>query len=162
MFCLLRSNGSRRAIRLKAITVLIRPHGSMLDRTTRIRLNGIEDKEMEKLMERIGEVLRSNALMRQEVGLRRQLSTEDSSELIAMMESLVRRYPSQDLESSIDDYLLDYEALALKHGIEKVKRAVAALRIDPDQHFFPKPDEVANEIRNQWLKSLPSDIYARQ
>lgn len=78
------------------------------------------------------------------------------------MESLVRRYPSQDLEGSIDDYLLDYEALALKHGISKVQRAVAALRIDPDQHFFPKPDEVANEIRNQWLKSLPSDIYARQ
>ena len=33
--------------------------------------------------------------------------------------------------------------------------------IDPEQEFFPKPNEVADEIERQISKKLPSHIYAR-
>ena len=39
--------------------------------------------------------------------------------------------------------------------------AVQALRIDPEQRFFPRPDEVAAEIKRQALKKVPSHVYAR-
>lgn len=34
-------------------------------------------------------------------------------------------------------------------------------RIDPEQRFFPRPDEVAAEIKRQALKKVPSHVYAR-
>lgn len=113
-------------------------------------------------MERIDSVQLQNALTAREGSLRKRLSTADSSTLIALLEGLVRRYPSQDLAASIDELLEDYEALVMAHGIAKVQRAVAALRIDPEQRFFPRPDEVAKEIQAQRLRSMPADIYARQ
>ncbi len=61
----------------------------------------------------------------------------------------------------MEEYLKDYEALALKHSLQRVKEAIAALRIDPNQQFLPRPDEVAAEIDRQRLKRLPSHIYAR-
>lgn len=60
------------------------------------------------------------------------------------------------------EYLADFERLAMKYSLQKVEDAIAALRIDPEQRFFPTPDDVAHEIRQQRLKSLPSHIYARQ
>jgi hypothetical protein len=103
----------------------------------------------------------NSALTAQEKSLRKSLSTEDSSTLLALMEGLVRRYPTQDQAETIEEYYLDYEALTLRHGICKVEKAVTALRIDPEQEFFPKPNEVAHEIDQQNLKALPSHLYAR-
>lgn len=41
---------------------------------------------------------------------------------------------------------MDYERLALKFSLQKVIDALYALRIEPEQKFFPKPDEIAAEI----------------
>jgi hypothetical protein len=65
------------------------------------------------------------------------------------MEGLTRRYPSQDQGESIAEYFKDYEQLVLKYSLHRVKEAVDALRISRDQKFFPKPDEVDEEIERQ-------------
>lgn len=77
------------------------------------------------------------------------------------MEGLTRRYPSQDQAESVAEYFKDYEQLAVRKGVAKVCEAVQALRIDPGQIFFPRPDEVAAEMERLRLKRVPSDIYAR-
>jgi len=65
------------------------------------------------------------------------------------MEQMVRRWPGQDAEDSIEAYLVDMEQLAIRHGLQRVLEAVAALRIDAKQRFFPRPDEVSAEIEQQ-------------
>ena len=112
-------------------------------------------------LEKVNQAQLSSALTGPGGSLRKRLSTEDSSTLLALMNSLVKRYHTQDMTDPIEEYLLDYEAIAEKHGIVKVQKAIEALRVDPDQQFFPKPNEVAHEIKQQQLKSLPSHIYAR-
>jgi hypothetical protein len=112
-------------------------------------------------LERITKAQLNNALTPVAAPLQKRLSSEDSSTLIALMEGLMRRYPSQDVSETAEEYLADYEALALKYSVPKVEQAFRALRIDPDQQFFPKPDEVAREIERQRLKRVPSHIYAR-
>lgn len=91
----------------------------------------------------------NSALTERGASLQRSLSKEDSLTLIGLMEALARRYPSQDHESSIREYHRDYERLAKKHGIAHVAEAIMSLRIDPDQGFFPRPDEVAAKIEIQ-------------
>lgn len=59
------------------------------------------------------------------------------------------RYPSQDLSDSLDGYLWDFEQLAIKHTLPVVQDALAALRVRAGQSFFPRPDEVAEEIEHQ-------------
>lgn len=113
-------------------------------------------------MEKIDLAQLNNALTAPEASLRKSLSIADSSILIALMEGLARRYPAQDLEGSIEEFHADFEALAVKHGIGKVQKAVEALRIDPKQDFFPKPNEIAREIERQRLAAMPAHIYARQ
>ena len=110
---------------------------------------------------KINQAQLSSALTAPAASLQKSLSPEDSTTLLALMEGLTRRYPSQDQQESVAEYFADYEQLAVKKGIQRVVEAVQALRIDPDQKFFPRPDEVASEIQRQWLKKLPSDIYAR-
>ena len=61
----------------------------------------------------------------------------------------------------MEEYLTDFEQLALKYSLQKVEDAISSLRIDPEQEFFPKPNEVAAEIERQRLKRLPSHIYAQ-
>lgn len=94
--------------------------------------------------------------------LQKRLPQEELTALGILLERTARRYPSQDLTDALPEYLADLEQLALKHSVQKVEDAVTALRTDPDQHFFPTPDEIAHKIRQQWLRSLPSHIYARQ
>jgi hypothetical protein len=77
------------------------------------------------------------------------------------MEGLTRRYPSQDQEGSIEEYHKDYKQLAIRHGIGAVAEAITKLRLDPEQKFFPRPDEIADQIRYEKRKSLPSHLYAR-
>jgi hypothetical protein len=65
---------------------------------------------------------------------------------MTLIAQMAQRYPSQDLTDSLEGYLADYEQLTLKYSLPKVQAALAALRIDPKQAFFPRPDEVAAQI----------------
>ena len=112
-------------------------------------------------MERVNLALLTNVLKRDESALQKRVSKEDGSRLMTLLEGLIRRYPSQDLAEALPEYLADYEALTVKFSITKVEKAVSALRIDPEQVFFPRPDEVAKEIERQRLRKVPSDVYAR-
>lgn len=78
---------------------------------------------------------------------RGSLSKKGSSTLLALLDSLSRRYPSQDLEASMAEYQRDYKALALKYSLREVEEGVNALRINSEQRFFPHPDEVAEQIK---------------
>jgi hypothetical protein len=100
-------------------------------------------------LERVTQAQANSALTEQDASLRRSLSGEDLSILLAEMDSLARRYPSQDQEESIESYLTDFEQLALKYSLRKVQQALQALRIRAGQKFFPRPDEVAQEIEDQ-------------
>jgi len=57
--------------------------------------------------------------------------------------------------------MADFEQLTVKHGLAKVESAFMRLRIDPEQVFFPKPNEIAKEIEREALRNVPSHIYAR-
>jgi hypothetical protein len=100
-------------------------------------------------LERVTQAQANSALTEQDASLRRSLSGEDLSILLVEMDSLARRYPSQDQEESIESYLTDFEQLALKYSLRKVQQALQALRIRAGQKFFPRPDEVAQEIEDQ-------------
>jgi hypothetical protein len=77
------------------------------------------------------------------------LPDAESVELGVLLAQMADRYPSQDLRDSMEGYLWDFEQLALKYSLPKVQAALAALRIQPGQRFFPRPDEVAGEIEAQ-------------
>ena len=96
-----------------------------------------------------------------DVHLQKSLSSEDGLYLMAILNQTAKRYPNQDLTDAIPEYMVDLERLALKYSLQKVEDAIAALRIDPEQHFFPTPDEVAQKIEKTRLKSVPSHVYAR-
>lgn len=100
-------------------------------------------------MERVTQALAHSALTEPAASLQKSLSSEDSTALLAMLDSLTRRYPSVDLAESMEDYEKDFAALAVEHGLPRVMAAVERLRIRPGQKFFPRPDEVADEIEAQ-------------
>jgi hypothetical protein len=75
-----------------------------------------------------------------------QLPPAEYVALGALMEKTARRYPNQDLSKTLPEYMIDYERLALKFSFWRVELAISNLRICPQQHFFPAPDEVATEI----------------
>jgi hypothetical protein len=49
----------------------------------------------------------------------------------------------------------------LKYSLQTVEDAIAKLRIDPEQDFFPTPNDVADQIERDRLRKVPSHIYAR-
>ena len=112
-------------------------------------------------LEKVSKAQLQSALTETGGQLQRRLPKEELKALGVMLEKTARRYPNQDMQMTMGEYLTDFEQLAVKHSLVKVEKALSALRIDPDQDFFPTPSEVAHEIRQQWLKSLPSDLYAR-
>jgi len=112
-------------------------------------------------MERVNKATLTSALTAQDAPLQKSLSSGDSSTLLALLETLIRRYPSQDLTDAIGEYMRDFEALALKYSLPAVQRAIEALRIDPEQKFFPRPDEVAEEIEAQ-REAMKYTIQARE
>lgn len=109
-------------------------------------------------MERITSAQLNSALTAQGESSRKSLSSEGSSLLLSLMNNLAKRYPSQDQAESIEQYFQDFEALALKYSLPKVEKALAALRIKPGQAFFPRPDEVADEIENQRERGINDAI----
>ena len=112
-------------------------------------------------LEKVTRAQLNNALTEPAESLQVSLSKEDSSTLLILMEGLTRRYPSQDQAESVAEYFADYEQLAIKKGLPKIEEAINALRIDPDQEFVPRPNEVAAEIERLRLKRLPSHLYAQ-
>jgi hypothetical protein len=114
----------------------------------------MDRNRMQTDLEKVTEAQLNSALTAPDASLPKSLSTEDSSILLAEMDLLIQRYPSQDQEYSIEVYHKDFEVLALKYSLPKVKKALEALRIKPGQNFFPKPDEVAEEIELRREQSL--------
>ena len=113
-------------------------------------------------MERISSIVqRSNGLTETSGQLAMRLPQEESLALGVLLAQTAKRYPNQELTESMGEYLADYEQLSLKYSLQKVEDAVAALRIDPEQRFFPTPDEVAQKIKQTRLRSIPSHLYAR-
>jgi hypothetical protein len=82
-----------------------------------------------------------------------------------LLEQTLRRYPGQENEAPMEQYLADFEALAAKYSLRSVAEAIANLRITPGRSFFPKPDEVAEEIgrmaeAKSWeLKARETEAY---
>lgn len=109
-------------------------------------------------MERVTQAQLNSALTAQGANLQKSLSKEDSSTLLILLNSLAKRYPSQDQAESIEEYFRDFEALALKFSLLKVEKALAALRIKPGQAFFPRPDEVAEEMEAQRERGINDAI----
>jgi hypothetical protein len=114
-------------------------------------------ERMKADMELVSRAQLENALTMREESSPTSLSKEDSFHLLAVMDQLTRRYPSQDQESSIEAYFKDFELLAAKHSLRKVEKALSALRIKPGQSFFPRPDEVAEEIERQAERGVAND-----
>ena len=97
-------------------------------------------------MEQITQAQLNSALIKTDAPLQRRLSSEDGLTLTAILERAQRRWPNQDSSESMEEYLADYEQLALKYSLLKVEAALDRLRIKPGQAFFPKPDEISEEI----------------
>ena len=100
-------------------------------------------------MEHISRVQLNNDFTTTDLPLQKRLSNEDGSRLTTLLERAQKRWPNQDTAESMEEYLADFEQLALKYSLQKIEVALKALRIDPQQQFFPKPDEVAGEIERQ-------------
>jgi hypothetical protein len=101
------------------------------------------------MLERISQAQLNSALTVREESLQKSLSRKDSLSLLAMLDSLVRRYPSQDLSASMAEYQRDYKRLCLKYSLPTVLAAVEELRLDPEQTFFPRPEEAAKRIEQR-------------
>lgn len=100
-------------------------------------------------LEKLTRAQLNSALTPAAASLQRSLSSEDLSQLLAMMDGLSRRYPSQELAESMAEFQADYERLCLRYSLRRVQEAIDDLRIDPDQKFFPRPDEVASRIERR-------------
>lgn len=100
-------------------------------------------------MERLNLAQLNNALTVTGEPSRRQLSSEDGMRLTEILERAQRRWPNQDTAESMEEYLADFERLALKYSLQKIADAFETMRISPEQKFFPKPDEVAEVIERK-------------
>jgi hypothetical protein len=100
-------------------------------------------------MEQVDRVSLMNALVPTNEPLQRRLPDAESVELGVLLAQMADRYQTQDLRDSMEGYLWDFEQLALKYSLQMVRTALGALRIRPGQKFFPRPDEVAEEIEAQ-------------
>ena len=97
-------------------------------------------------MEKVSRAQLNNALTEIGEPLRRQLSSEDGSQLTAILDKAQRRWPNQDTAESMEEYLEDIERLCLKYSLPQVAAALDELRIDPAQNFFPTPNKISARI----------------
>lgn len=100
-------------------------------------------------MERVNEVALKVVLTETDGQSQTRLPNAELMDLGSLMEQMARRWPAQDMQDSIGEYMTDFEQLAIREGLQTVKEAVDALRISPKQKFYPRPDEVAEEIDRQ-------------
>lgn len=110
---------------------------------------------------RVSQAQLNSVLTRTGERSRRRLSSEDGTRLTEILEKAQRRWPNQDTAESMEEYLADFEQLALKYSLLKLSDAFDALRIAPDQAFFPKPDEVAEWIERKREAGLYADNTRR-
>ena len=116
---------------------------------------------MDKEMERVTEVLLKSVSMPTAGQLQKRLRLEELTALGILLERTARRYPNQDLTDALPEYMTDLERLALSYSLQSVEDAIAKLRVDPEQDFFPTPNEVAAQMKRDRLRKVPSDVYAR-
>jgi len=100
-------------------------------------------------LEKLNRESLNNALTPAAQPLQRRLPNEELKVLGVVLEKTLRRWPSQENADTIAEFLTDFEQLTLKYSLRRVQEALNALRINPEQKFFPKPDEVAEEIERQ-------------
>lgn len=117
-------------------------------------MDRVNKEQLEKALQPSGSTPRGSQLQK-------RVSSEDGLRLLALLEKTAKRYPSQDNEETIPEMMADFEQLTVRHGLAKVESAFMRLRIDPEQEFFPKPNEIAAEIQREALRNAPSHLYAR-
>lgn len=110
---------------------------------------------------KINKVQLESALTATAAPLQRSLSNEDGLYLLALLNQTAKRYLNQDLRDALPEYMKDLEQLSLKYSLQTVEDAIAKLRIDPEQDFFPTPNDVADQIERDRLRKVPSHLYAR-
>jgi hypothetical protein len=69
--------------------------------------------------------------------------------MVTGIQQAITSYPGQDLSASLPGWLQSFERLAVKYSAREVSEAIRELLIAPGQAFFPRPDEVADEIVRQ-------------
>jgi hypothetical protein len=121
----------------------------------------IANLQPETTMERVRKATLNAVLTGTDGHLQRRLPVEEFKVLGALIERMLRRWPAQDMQDSIGEYTTDLEQLAIREGLPRVVEAVEALRISPGQKFFPRPDEVADEIDRQRSKRQASASVRR-
>jgi len=110
-------------------------------------------------MERVQRANLSSALRTIGGQLQRRLPNVELTALGALMDGMERRWPAQELADSMDAFMTDMEELARRHGLQYVQLAVMALRVSPEQKFFPRPDEIAAEMdRQRTLRGAHMDV----
>lgn len=105
-------------------------------------------------LEKLNLALLNSALTTTSEQSQRRLTDEESLDLTMLVAETAKRYPSQDLTDSVGVIMQDLEQLALKYSLPRVRKALEALRIKAGQKFFPRPDEVAEEIEEQRERNL--------
>ena len=110
-------------------------------------------------MERITEALQEIVSTSTDLRLQKWLSSDDGLRLTTLLEREQRRWPNQDTSDSMEEYLGDFEKLALKYSLQQIEEALEILRIDPEQAFFPKPNEVAEIIEAERRKAGAKSLY---
>jgi hypothetical protein len=58
------------------------------------------------------------------------------------------------------DYLFDCNRLMEKYGLSQIKTALLNLRIRPGQKFFPRPDEIAEELERMEAEAKADALKA--
>jgi hypothetical protein len=89
------------------------------------------------------------------------LDEEGLKALGVLLAKTAKRYHNQDLSDVMEEYLADLEQLAVRYSVQSVEEAIAELRVDPEQTFFPTPTEIAAKMKQLRLKRLPSHLYAQ-
>jgi hypothetical protein len=112
-------------------------------------------------LEKTNEAQLKNALITTDSQLQRRLPSEEFTALGILLSQTAKRYPNQDMSETLEEYMKDLEKLALRYSLQSVEDAITALRIDPEQEFFPTPDEIAAQMKRARLRNVPSHIYAR-
>jgi len=108
-------------------------------------------------MQQVNRAQLENVLKPTSAPLAKPLLGVDLRSLILAIGDAMKRWPSQDQQDSAEAYLEDFERLAQKYSTSAVIEALSALRISPEQRFFPRPDEIATEIEIQ-IEKVESEI----
>lgn len=88
--------------------------------------------------------------------LQNMLSNEDGLRLSKLIEKATRRWPNQDHQETMGEYMEDFEKLVAKYSLQQVEEAMENLRIAPKQNFFPTPSEMAAEIERAVEQAKPT------